>query len=296
MIAVPARMPGYSTLGDLYLRATKTGAITGYRRQLDLETGVVRISYNLAGVHYTREVFASVPDEVIVLRLSADKKGAISFRTGIDRPEDFAVNAKEQNALVMREGPEHKGQIHFAAHVLVLPSGGEIHAEGSQIAVSRADSVTILLAAATDFKGGPFAGGNPDTQCERVLSRARTYSAELLLRRQLALYQPLYRRTSLHLGAGSSAAQELPTDERIKRVSAGADDLGLQQLYFQFARYLLISSSRVNGLPANLQGIWASGITNPWESKWTINANIEMNYWLAEPAGLAECMLPPQPD
>jgi len=292
MIGTPPAMPGYSTLGDLYLRSSNNGTVTGYRRQLDLDTGVVRITYDMSGVRYTREVFASVPDEVIAIRLLADRKGAISFRMSMDRPADFSVTARGQDTLMLREGADHKDQIRFAGEALVVPAGGAVRAEGSEIVVSSADSVTILVATATDFKGGPFPGGDPETQCGRVLAQARNRAASEILARQQAVYQPLYRRMALHLGATSGPNDSLPTDERIRRVSEGADDLGLQELYFQFARYLLISSSRPNGLPANLQGIWAAGINNPWGSKWTININTEMNYWLAEPAGLGESTLP----
>ena len=290
MIGVPAAMPGYSTLGDLYLRSSSREPVTAYRRQLDLETGVVSVTYAMNGIHYMREVFVSVPDEVIVVRLSADKKGAMSFRASMDRPADFTVHTKRQDTLVLREGPDHKDQIRFAGEVLFLPRGGSVRSLGTAIDVLGADSVTVLIAAATDFKAGPFAGGDPEAQCESALARARTRSVKELLVRQEAVYQPLYRRMSLHLGGGG--IEDLPTDERVKRVSEGADDRGLQELYFEFARYLLISSSRPDGLPANLQGIWAAGIDNPWGSKWTININTEMNYWLAEPAGLGESTLP----
>ena len=292
MIGIPPGMPGYSTLGDLYLRSPNRGSISDYRRELDLETGMVRISYITDGVRYTREVFASVPDEVIVVRLSADKQGAISFRATMDRPADFSVRTQGQNMLILRQGPAHTDQIRFAAESLVIPTGGAIHAEGAGIAVSEADSVIILIAAATDFKGGPFTGGDPEAQCEQVLAKARTHTADEMLARQEAVYQPVYRRMSLHLGAGPGSNGSLPTDERIRQVSEGGDDLGLQELYFQFARYLLICSSRPDGLPANLQGLWAAGINNPWGSKWTININTEMNYWLAEPAGLGDTTLP----
>jgi alpha-L-fucosidase 2 len=292
MIGIPAGMPGYSTLGDLYLRSSNKGTIGDYRRQLDLETGVARVTYAINGVHFTREVFASVPDEVIVVRLSADRKGAIGFRVSMDRPSDFTVKARGQDTLVLREGPDHKDEIRFAGEALVLPTGGSVHAEGSELVVADADSVIILIAASTDFKGGPFAGSDPEAQCERALVQAQTHSADEILVRQEAIYQPMYRSMALHLGAAPGAKEDLPTDERVKRVSAGADDLTLQELYFQFARYLLISSSRPDGLPANLQGIWAGGINNPWGSKWTININTEMNYWLAEPAGLGETKLP----
>jgi alpha-L-fucosidase 2 len=210
----------------------------------------------------------------------------------MDRPGDFTVNTRAQDTLVLREGPAHKEQIRFAGEILVLPSGGSVHADGSELVVAEADSVTILIAAATDFKGGPFSGGDPEATCAQALARARTYNAAQILARQEAVYQPMYRSMALHLGSALDANDALPTDERMKRISAGADDLGLQQLYFQFARYMLIASSRPDGLPANLQGIWAGDISNSWGSKWTINVNTEMNFWLAEPAGLGETVLP----
>ena len=292
MIGIPSGMPGYSTLGDLYLRSLTNNAIHDYRRQLDLDTGIVRVTYAMGGVHYTREVFASVPDDVIVLRIRADRKRSITFRASMDRPEDFTVSAVGQNKLLLREGPEHKDQIRFAGEVLFAPTGGSVRAKDREIEVTDADAVTVLIAAATDFKGGPFAGGDPERQCERVLNAARKRSADQMLARQEVVYQPQFRSMALHLGTGAYSRNDLPTDERVKRVSAGEDDAGLQELYFQFARYLLISASRPNGLPANLQGIWASGIDNPWGSKYTININTEMNYWLAEPAGLGNTVLP----
>jgi alpha-L-fucosidase 2 len=292
MIGIPSTMPGYSTLGDLYLRATAKGAVTGYRRQLDLDTGVVNVTYAMNGVHYTREIFASAPDEAIVVRLSADRKGALNFRASMDRPANFSVRAHGQDTLVLREGPDRNDQIRFAGEALILSTGGRIHAQGAKLVVAGADFATVLIAAATDFKGGSFAGGDPETQCEHVFAQARERSAGEILSRQEAVYQPVYRRMSLHLGNASDSNVALPTDERVRRVGAGADDLGLQELYFQYARYLPIGSSRPDGLPANLQGIWAAGISNPWGSKWTININAEMNYWLAEPAALGETTLP----
>jgi alpha-L-fucosidase 2 len=292
MIGIPSKMPGYSTLGDLYLRSSKHGAIRDYRRQLDLATGVARVTYAIDGVHYSREVFASVPDEVIVLRLTADRKGSISFRASMDRPEDFNVTTKGPGSLILREGTDHKDQIQFAGEALFLPMGGSVHPEGSGILVADADAVTVLIAAATDFKGGPFAGGDPEAQCKRVLDQARKLSTEQIRERQQAVYRPVFRDMALRLGSAQGAVDDLPTDERVRRVTAGADDLGLQELYFQVARYLLISSSRPDGLPANLQGIWAAAIDNPWGSKYTININTEMNYWLAEPAGLGTTVLP----
>ena len=292
MIAVPPGMPGHSTLGDLYLRAPQDKDVTDYRRQLDIDTGVATTTYVSGHVHYTREVFASFPDQVIVVRLTSDHPGHISFRTSMDRPADFAVRAAGTDRLVLREGPDHKDQIRFAGEVLVLPQGGRLHSEAKELVVDSADSVVLLIAAATDFKGGPFAGGDPEAQCNRILDRARTKSIDSLLKAHIGDHETLFRTTGLHLGPAADPLSSLPTDERLKRVAAGADDLHLQELYFQFARYLLIGSSRAGGLPANLQGLWAAGIDNPWGSKWTINVNTEMNYWLAEPAGLGQTTAP----
>lgn len=292
MLGIPLKMPGYSTLGDLYLRAASRSPAADYRRQLDLATGVARVTYTQDGVHYTREVFASGPDQLIVMRITADKPRAITLRASMDRPADFAVRTRGNNTLVLREGTEHTGQIHFAGEAQLIPVGGSVHADGNELAVDHASALTVLIAAATDFKGGPFSGGDPEQQCEHALRAAAAKSFIAMLAAQQAVYTPVYRSMALHLGPVDTANPALPTDERVKRVSAGADDLALQQLYFQFGRYLLIASSNPNGLPANLQGLWAGGVNNPWGSKYTINVNTEMNYWLAEPAGLSLTTLP----
>ena len=292
LIGIPSSMPGYSTLGDLYLKSANSSGIQDYHRELDLATGVARIRYTQNGVHFSREVFASTPEDVIVVRITADRKGAISFLASMDRPDDFQARTEGNNLLVLREGATHPGKIHFAGEVLLLPIGGKARPEPHGIAIENADSVTLLIAAATDFKGGSFTGGDPEAKCAAALQRARTLSPEQLLDHHLRFYRPLFERMSLHLGQYDQALAALPTNERVQRVSAGADDLGLQRLYFEFARYLLISSYRADGLPATLQGLWAGGINNPWGSKWTININTEMNYWLAEPAGLGETTMP----
>jgi alpha-L-fucosidase 2 len=139
MIGIPPGMPSYSTLGDLYLRGANNGTVSEYRRQLDLDSGVARVTYAMNGVRYTREVFASVPDEVIVVRLSADKRGSIRYRLSMDRPTDFSVKTRGQDTLVLREGPDHKDQIRFAGEALVLPTGGSVHAEGSELVIADAD-------------------------------------------------------------------------------------------------------------------------------------------------------------
>jgi alpha-L-fucosidase 2 len=293
MISNPRGMPGYSTLGDLYLRAAgEGGPVSAYRRELDLQTGVLRVSYTMGGVHYVREVFASAPDNVVVIHLTADKSAALSFHVGMDRPADFALRALGDHDLAMTEGPQHKEQIKFQGQVRVVARGGTVTAEKDALSVDGASEVTVLFAAASDFKGGPFAGDDPAAQCAATLKAAGGKGFAALRAGAVADEQRLMGRMGLELGGEDKALEALPTDERLRRVSAGGNDLGLQALYFQFARYLLVGSSRPGGLPATLQGLWASGMSNPWGSKWTININTEMNYWMAEAANLGELHQP----
>ena len=292
MLSTPKGMPGYSTLGDLYVRSGVTGEVTGYRRQLNLNTGMQRVTYRVAGVQYVREVFASAIDGVIVMHLTADKPHSLSFTVSMDRPADFATRVLGNGDLALTQGPAHKDQLKFQGEVRVVARGGEIAGAATEIAVKSADEVTLLFTAATDFKGGSFAGGDPAARCASVLDRAAAKRYDELRAAAEADERSWMSRVSLQLGGPDPALEALPTDERLRRVAAGGNDLGLQALYFQFARYLLVGSSRPGGLPANLQGLWASGIGNPWGSKWTVNINTEMNYWMAEAANLGELHQP----
>jgi alpha-L-fucosidase 2 len=291
LIDIPKQLPSYSTLGDLYLRSTGQSTATGYRRQLDLATGVVRVTYTSNGVHYTREIFASTVDHVLVVHLSADHPRSIGFTAAMDRPSDF-VAGSHGNRLTLDPGFGHKGAIHFHAEVEVLPSGGALSSDGKTLTVANADSVTLLIAAATDFKGGPFTGSDPTAATAATLAAAAPQSFATLERSAIDDHARFFNRVQLHLGDGPDPRASIPTDERLRQASAGAGDPGLAALYFQYGRYLLIASSRPGGLPANLQGLWASGVENQWGSKYTININLEMNYWLAEVGNLSELHQP----
>ena len=292
MISNPRGMPGYSTLGDVYIRSPDSEQVGGYRRELDLGTGVLRVSYALNGVRYNREIFASARDDVIAVHLTADKPRSLSFIVSMDRPADFSVVVLDDHNLALRPGPSHHDQINFQGQVRVLATGGAVRAEGSSIAVDKADEVTLLFTAATDFKGGRFLGGSPGPHCKAILDMAAAKPYGELRSAAIKDTSNRMSRMSLRLGEADPALESLPTDERLRRVAQGGNDFGLQALYFQFARYLLVSSSRPGGLPANLQGLWASGINNPWGSKYTININTEMNYWIAEAGNLSELQTP----
>ncbi|WP_263418122.1 glycoside hydrolase family 95 protein [Terriglobus albidus] len=292
MLSTPRGMPGYSTLGDLYLRSTSNSPVDNDRRSLDLETGVVRSSYTQDHTKYQKETFASAPDQVIVVHLTANHPGAISFKLSMDRPADFTTVALDARNLTLQPSANHHDQTGFHAQVRLLTDGGQSLQDGNSLQVIKANQVTILISAATDFKGGRFAGGDPALQDKATLDRAAKKSYEQLREAATRDVSRYMQRMHFTLGAADAALEALPTNERLRRVAAGGNDLGLQSLYFQFARYLLVGSSRPGGLPANLQGLWAAGIGNPWGSKFTININTEMNYWLAEPGNLGDLHQP----
>lgn len=287
MLSTPRGMPGYSTLGDLYVRSGMDGNATDYRRELDLSTGIASVTYTLGGVHYRREAFASVPDHVMVLHFAADKPGGLTFAATMDRPSDFDAHTLSDRDLALTQGPEHKEQIKFQGQVRILVKGGKLSRSEKALNVSGADEATLLIAAASDFRGD-----DPAQQCAVTLAAVSKKSYNELRAAAIEDERRLMDRVSFRLGESDATLESLPTDERLRRVSAGGTDLGLQALYFQYGRYLLTGSSRPGGLPANLQGLWAGGMNNPWGSKWTININTEMNYWMAEAANLGDLHMP----
>ncbi|MFL6414407.1 MAG: glycosyl hydrolase family 95 catalytic domain-containing protein, partial [Bryobacteraceae bacterium] len=287
MLSTPRGMPGYVTLGDLYLRSGNDGEATDYRRELDLTTGIASVTYTLGDAHYRREAFASAPDHVMVLHLTADKPDSLTFAVTMDRPSDFDVRTLSDRDLALTQGPEHKDQIKFQGQVRILLQGGNVHRTDTALNVSGANEATLLIAAASNFRGD-----DPAKQAGATLDAASKKTFNELRAAAIADQRKLMERVSFRLGEPDPTLESLPTDERLRRVSAGARDFGLQALYFQYGRYLLIGSSRAGGVPANLQGLWAGGMNNPWGSKWTINVNTEMNYWIAEPANLGEIHMP----
>jgi alpha-L-fucosidase 2 len=294
-----AQMP-YQTLGDLYLTFPNTEVVDSYRRDLDLATATAHVSYTTGGVTFTREVFASAPDQVIAVRLTASRPGQISFGARLQTPQRATVEATPDGDLVMRgsngngagttaDGQPMTGALRFEARVRVLATGGTRTANADEVAVRGADAVTLLISAATSYRNYEDVSGDPAALVTSALGRASAKTIDALRTAHVSDYRSLFDRVSLDLGAPTVPA--VPTDERVRGFAAGGDQ-ALAALYFDYARYLLIASSRPGSQPANLQGIWNDSLSPPWGSKYTININTEMNYWPALSTNLAETMDP----
>lgn len=278
----------FQPIGDLRLDFGGHGTYTNYRRELDLERAVVTTQYDVAGVTYTREVFASQPDQVIAVRLSASQPGQLSFTVGLSGPRQQTLNVVDATTLeAAGTSASHEGvtgQVQYSARVKVANTGGTTTAAAAGISVSSADEVLVLLSIATNFVDYQTLTADEGAKATQHLSAAQGKSYDALLATHVMAYQSYFDRVALNLG---SSASTLATDERIAAF-AGTNDPELSALYFQFGRYLLISSSQPGGQPANLQGIWNDQTNPPWDSKYTININTEMNYWPAERTNLSE--------
>ena len=292
-----AQMP-YETVGDLALTFPQVDSVENYRRDLDLTTATAHVSFTSGGVTFSREVFASAPDQVIVVRLTASRPGQISFDARMQTPQRATVEATADGDLVMRgvngdgagttaDGRPMTGALRFEARVRVVTSGGTRSATGDAVVVRDADAVTLLIAAATSYRTYEDVGADPAARVAAALDPASRKSIDTLRAAHVRDYQQLFNRVTLDLGS----SKRVPTDERVRGFGDG-DDPGLAALYFQYGRYLLIASSRTGSQPANLQGLWNESMSPPWGSKYTININTEMNYWPALSTNLAETMDP----
>lgn len=285
----------FQTLGDLWIDFDCKDEYTDYYRDLDLETAVSTVSYTQNGVKYRREAFISHPDQVMVMRMTADRRGALSFTCSMTRPESFSTSC-ESDQLIMRGGLNDGNggtYLNYMVRLKAVTRGGEVTYEGDKMRVSGADEVILLLAASTDYRlDYPlYKGRDYENITRRSIEQAEKKSYASLLKAHLKEYQPYFNRVSLRLGSDDQW-QDIPTDERINKVKQGVDDKHLSELMFQYGRYLLIASSRPGTMPANLQGIWANKVQTPWNGDYHTNVNIQMNYWPAEVTNLSECQLP----
>ena len=290
MMGEPQRIKSYQTLGDLVLSFAPPGQTAGYRRSLNLDSGVASTRYTVDGVTYTRDVFASAPHNVIVVRIEADKPAAVSCGITLTRPQDAECvsDGPDQLVLTGRLGIRHHetgepAGLSFTGRLAARLEGGQLHNEGGAMRIDGAHAVTLVLAAATSYRG------------EEPLAATRETLATLpgypeLRAAHLEDHRGLFRRVDLALGEGPGP--DLPTDARLERVRNGESDPALAALYFQYGRYLLMGSSRPGTLPANLQGVWNEHLEAPWNSDYHTNINLQMNYWPAEVANLSECHLP----
>jgi len=279
----------FQVIGNLNLAFDGTENYTDYYRELDLERAIFTTTYKVGNVSYKREVFASQPDQVIVLKLTASELGKLSFTANFDSELQKSVKALDAHTLEMtglsgtHEGVT--GQVKFDTRARIITSGGSTTVSSDKINVSNANEVTILISIATNFVNYKTLTANELEKCSKYLASAETKAYPTLLKNHITAYQKYFKRVNFDLG--TSAAAQLPTDQRIKNFSKSVDP-ELVSMYYQFGRYLLISSSQPGGQVANLQGIW-NGSNNPaWDSKYTININTEMNYWPAEKCNLTE--------
>jgi alpha-L-fucosidase 2 len=270
------------------------GEITGYQRRLDLAKAIATVDYQCGGIRFRREHFSSAPDQVIAIRLTASSPGSIDLTLGLDRPERASTHADGNHGLLMtgtlNDGKGGEGLRHVT-RVRVIADGGQVSNTDNHIRVTAANSVTLLVAAATDYRG--FAGrGTADPAAATLadIDRAEVRSFDQLRARHEQDHASFFNRVRLDLGGHAAAAK--PTDRRLADFAKGAPDPALAALYFNYGRYLLIGSSRPGGLPANLQGIWAEEIQTPWNGDWHLDINVQMNYWPALVCGLPELQDP----
>ena len=291
-MARPYLEMSYQPAGHLYLDVVHPELFTQYRRSLDLDRAMTTTTYRVADVTYTREAFVSAAHGILVVRIRADRPASISVGVELASPQHGQAHVDGSSIhFAGHNGGEHgiAGVLRFAMEARVLPQGGSSTAELTRLAVENADSVVILLDIATSFVRFDDVSGDPEARITARMEAAVDQGFDALLDAHLAEHRRLFRRLDIDLGRTEVA--DLPTDTRIKAFAEG-DDPALAALYVQYGRYLMITSSRPGTQPATLQGIWNKETRPPWGSKYTTNINLQMNYWLPDPANLAECMEP----
>jgi alpha-L-fucosidase 2 len=303
LMGYPVEQQKYQSLGTLVLRFVTGGGVKAYRHELDLDTAVATTTYEHDGVRFKREVFVTPVDQVIVVRLTSDTPGRISFvaqlrgernQTHSNYATDyFQMDGYGSDGLVLRgKSADYMGvagKLRYQARLRAIPHGGALTVVDDTLTVRGADEVTLLVAAATNFVNYKDVSADPTARVDRDMTAVAGKSFAQLRAAHVAEHQRVFRRVAMRLGRTPNS--DLPTDERLKQFD-GTNDPDLAALLFQFGRYLLISSSRPGSQPANLQGIWNKDMNPMWDSKYTTNINLEMNYWPVEVANLAECAQP----
>jgi len=280
----------FEPLGELQLVFNNHHKYDNYYRELDIEKAITKTSYNLGDVTYTREVLASLPDRMIVMHLSASKPHSLSFTAfylpGLPNAE-IKIN-KEKQLIISGTTIDHegiKGMVRYKGITQIKTQGGSYSLTDTSLTIQNADAATVYISIATNFKNYHDISGNEKERARAYLNKAVSKSFAEISKAHIAAYQKFFKRVNLDLGTSDSG--KLPTDERLKNFNT-TNDPQFVELYYQFGRYLLISSSQPGGQPATLQGIWNNKLRPPWDSKYTININTEMNYWPAEKTNLPE--------
>jgi alpha-L-fucosidase 2 len=295
----------YAPLGTLEINNSEKGKAVNYHRELDLSKAISKVSYEMAGIKYTREYFVSAPDKVMIIKLTADQKGALNF--DINLKSLLKSNVEVRNNILVLKGsaPIHENAgynvspkylslkergTRFTGLVQITKTDGKITSSRESLTLTDATEAIIYVSVATSFNGfdkNPASEGLDDVSIAlQNLNNAYAKPFDKLKESHIADYQKFFNRVDLDLG--KTTAPDLPTDERLLRYADGKEDKNLEILYFNFGRYLLISSSRTLGVPANLQGLWNPHLSPPWSSNYTMNINLEENYWLAENTNLSE--------
>ncbi|MEU7886842.1 glycoside hydrolase N-terminal domain-containing protein, partial [Microbispora bryophytorum] len=293
MLGNPSAQLAYQTVGNLRLTFGSSSGVSEYSRVLDLTTATTTTSYLQNGVRYKREVLASAPDQVIAIRLTADRGGSITFSATFDSPQRTTRSSPDGTTVALDgvSGDQRglSGKVRFLALAKAVADGGSVSSSGGTLQVRNANSVTVLISIGSSYVNYKDTSGDYQGIARGYLNAANGRTYDDLRSRHVADYQRLFGRTTLDLGRTSAADQ--PTDVRIAQ-HANTNDPQFSVLLFQFGRYLLISSSRPGSQPANLQGIWNDSLSPSWDSKYTLNANLPMNYWPADTTNLSECYEP----
>lgn len=278
----------YQTVGNLTIDLQHEGEAKNYRRSLDIGQALAHVQYQIDGVNYRRETFTALSAPVVLTRLSASEAGKLNLDLGFNSPMEHKLVVSDQRLKITGRGGDHEGvqgQVRFTALIRPVVQGGTLEATDTGLLIRNADSVTVYTSIASNFVHYNDVSADASALAEQHLAEALDSSYEQLRERHVSAYREQFDRVTLDLGRTPSV--DLPTDQRLDQFKQ-QNDPDLAALYFQFGRYLLISSSQPGTQPANLQGIWNRDLTPPWDSKYTLNINAEMNYWPAESTNLSE--------
>ena len=295
-MSVPIRQNAYQPFGDISLDFENHTDITNYNRWLDLNTATAGVTYESNGILYQREIFASYPDNVMVIHLTADKPAQLTFHIDLTSPHPDSQQVRIDDTTLAVRGrvtqmtrSRVESRLRFEARLRINSSAGQVQVSDNGVDVKDADAVTLMLTAATSYRNYHDISGDPAKQCQRTLETVGGVSYKTLKKHHIEDYQSLFNRVEIDLGQTEAAQQQ--TDIRALQFQQD-NDPQLAALLFQYGRYLLISSSRPGSQAANLQGLWNQDLEPAWESKYTVNINTEMNYWPAEVTNLSECHEP----